>query len=139
MRFTNPKRRQPPPVIIISLIDVLIIMLIFLMVTTTFKQHPAVKITLPESSQPREGVTEDNLVVTIAKSEPYFSLGPLPVTLDRLRQELRAHVAKKPQATLAIRPDKEAPIQKLIDVLGAAKEAGMKTTLPLYVTNPGQP
>ena len=51
MQFYARKRRQPPAVIIVALIDILIVLLIFLMVTTTFKQQPALKLALPESSQ----------------------------------------------------------------------------------------
>ena len=138
MRFTNPKRRQPPPVIIISLIDVLIIMLIFLMVTTTFKQHPALRIALPESKQLKEGVAENNLVVTIAKSEPYFYLGPRAVTFDKLQEELAAHARSNPQATMSIRGDTESFLGKLVSVIEAAKAAGIKS-YNLYVKSPGQP
>ena len=139
MRFTNPKRRQPPPVIIISLIDVLIIMLIFLMVTTTFKQHPAIKITLPESKQAKEGVSEGNVIVSIAKSEPFYYLGGLQVTLDRLQQELIAHAAKNTQAIVNIRADSEAPWGRIVSVLDAAKAAGIRSTMPVYTRPPGQP
>ena len=137
MRFTNAKRRQPPAVIIISLIDVLIIMLIFLMVTTTFKQHPALRIALPESKQPREGVSENNLVVTIGKQEPFFHLGPRPVTLDRLRAELQAQASKDPKSVLSVRSDKDAPVQKFVEVIEAAQSAGLKTALNLYTKSPG--
>ena len=93
MQFTIRKRRQPPTIIIISLIDILIVLLIFMMVTTTFKQQPALKLVLPESKQtPKTGATEDNLIVTIAKQEPYLYLGPRPVTLDKLQEEFRTHV-----------------------------------------------
>ena len=57
--------------IIISLIDILIVLLIFLMVTTSFKQFPAVKLTLPESRQPkllfmhRDQVTTTDSVVSV--------------------------------------------------------------------------
>lgn len=139
MRFTNAKRRQPPPVIIISLIDVLIIMLIFLMVTTTFRQHPAIKITLPESKQASEGVSEDNLVVSIAKIEPFYFLGARPVSLDTLQQELIAHVRKKPQAILNIRADTDASFGRVVNVLNAAKAAGIRSTMPVYTRLPGQP
>lgn len=139
MRFTNPKRRQPPAVIIISLIDVLIIMLIFLMVTTTFKQHPALKIALPESKQPREGATEDSLIVTIGKAEPFFYLGARAVTLDRLQQEFIAQSKKNPPATVSIRPDKDTPMQKFVDVIDAARKAGIKTGFNLYTKTPGEP
>ena len=67
MRFSARKRRQPPAIIIVALIDILIVLLIFLMVTTAFKQQPALKLALPESSQAlRTGANETApLVVTI--------------------------------------------------------------------------
>ena len=74
MKFITRKRRQAPTIIIISLIDILIVLLIFLMVTTTFKQQPALKLTLPESKNAKAGAMEGNLVVTIATNAPYLSL-----------------------------------------------------------------
>src|SRR5438552_13947199 len=98
MRFTTRKRRQTPPIIIISLIDILIVLLIFLMVTTTFKQQPALKLALPESKQTaKPGASENNVVITIARQEPYLYLGPSPVTYDKLEVELKVSAAKNPQ------------------------------------------
>ena len=64
MQFYAHKRRQAPAVIIVALIDILIVLLIFLMVTTTFKQQPALKLALPESSQAQKtGASEAPPVV----------------------------------------------------------------------------
>jgi len=127
MQFTIRKRRQPPTIIIISLIDILIVLLIFMMVTTTFKQQPALKLVLPESKQtPKTGATEDNLIVTIAKQDPYLYLGPRPVTLDKLEHELKASAAANPRLRLSVRPDEGAPIGQLVKVMDAAKAAGIK-------------
>ncbi len=59
MRFYARKRRQAPAVIIVALIDVLIVLLIFLLVTTTFKQQPALKLALPESSQAQKSGAQE--------------------------------------------------------------------------------
>lgn len=139
MRFTNSKRRQPPAVIIISLIDVLIVMLIFLMVTTTFKQQPALKISLPESKQPKEGVSENRLVVTIWKEQPYFHLGPRSVTLEKLEDELRAAVQKNPQVNLVINADKGCLFDHYVKVVSAAMAAGIKSTVYIYTQTPKAP
>lgn len=136
MRFTNTKRRQPPAVIIISLIDVLIVMLIFLMVTTTFKQQPALKLSLPESKQPKEGVSENRIVVTIAKDHPHFYLGPNPVTLEKLEEELRAAVRRNPQVSLAINADKGGVIANYFKVVDAATAAGVRSTVYVYTQAP---
>ena len=127
MQFTIRKRRQPPTIIIISLIDILIVLLIFMMVTTTFKQQPALKLALPESKQtPKTGATEDQMIVTIARQEPYLYLGPRPVTLEKLQEELTTHAAQNPRITLAIRADTEAPFGQIVKVMDAARAAGIK-------------
>ena len=139
MRFTSSKRRQPPAVIIISLIDIMIVMLIFLMVTTVFKEHPAIKLKLPESREAQEGVSGNQLVLTIPKDASFYYLGKVPVTPKALREKLVAEVQKNPQIGLSIRADKEASIQQFFDVLGAAKAAGIKPSLDLVTEAPKAP
>jgi biopolymer transport protein ExbD len=133
MRFLTRKRRSAPTIIIISLIDILLVLLIFLMVTTTFRQHPAIKLVLPDSTQPREGAAEENLVVTVAKQPPYFYLGQLPLELGRLQSELAAHATKNPQASLTVRADTDAPFGKIVNVMDAAKAAGFRKPVSTFV------
>ncbi len=129
MRFYVHQRRRPPAIIIVALIDVLIVLLIFLMVTTTFKQQPALKLALPESSQAMKSGAHENapLIVSI---DPQGSLrlgqDATPVTLDRLKQELAAAVEKNPELRLAISADKTAPWGQVVKVMDAAKEAKIK-------------
>ena len=127
MRFIIPKRRQPPAVIIVALIDILVVLLIFLMVTSTFKQQPALKLALPESSQAlKTGATDTPpLVITITANGSLY-LETLPVTLDRLKSELAARAARNPQLRLAISADKTAPFGQIVKVMDAAKETGIK-------------
>jgi len=138
MQFLPRKRRSPPSVIIVSLIDVLMVVLIFLMVTTTFKQQPAVKLALPESSQPREGVSDNPpLVVTVAKTAPHLYLGARPVTLEKLQAELLARVKENPKTTLTIRADTDAPFGQIVKVMDAAKAAQIKT-ISAFTKNAGK-
>lgn len=137
MKFFDRKRRQPPAVIIISLIDVLIVMLIFLMVTTTFKDQPALKLALPEAKQPSEGSMENNLIVTVAAQEPYFYVGTIPVTLDKLQEVFASTVRTNPQAAVSVRPDKNSVVQNFLHVIEAAKAAGIRASVNVHV-NPGQ-
>ncbi|MCX8108101.1 MAG: biopolymer transporter ExbD [Verrucomicrobiae bacterium] len=126
MRFISRKHRRPPTVIIVSLIDILIVLLIFMMVTTTFKQHPAVRLVLPEARTPTEGATEDHIVVTVAAQPPHFYLGQQQVTLDQLTAELISRAAKDPNAALIIRADTAAPWGKVVNVMDAARAAKIK-------------
>jgi biopolymer transport protein ExbD len=128
MRFYVHKRRQAPAIIIVALIDILIVLLIFLMVTTTFKQQPALKITLPESSQAQKtGANENPPLVVAIDEQGKLRLGheALPVTLDRLQGQLQSEAAKKPDLKLSIMADKAAPVGQVIKVMDAAKQAGI--------------
>jgi biopolymer transport protein ExbD len=125
MQFTTRKRRQPPAIIIISLIDILIVLLIFLMVTTTFKQRPAVKITLPESKQATKGVTEDRLVVIVNKQEPYFYLNTLPVTLEKLQENLQREAKAAPNVRVTISADEASTTGNAFKVLEVARAVGI--------------
>ncbi len=129
MRFFVRKRRQTPAVIIVALIDVLIVMLIFLMVTTAFKQQPALKLALPESSQAlKSGAQEDApMVVTVdAEGNLRFGADARPVSPDGLKQQLLDAAAKNPQLKLAISADKNAPFGRIVNVMDAAKEADIR-------------
>lgn len=126
MRFFTRKRRQPPAVIIVSLIDILIVLLIFMMVTTTVRQHPAVRLALPETRVAHDGATEDQIVVTVTAQPPYFYLGQQQVTLDQLTAELVTRAAKDPNAALTIRADTAAPWGKVVNIMDAARAAKIK-------------
>ena len=129
MRFYRRKRRQPPAIIIVALIDILIVLLIFLMVTTTFKQQPALKLALPESSQAQKSGSNEKapLVVSIDPAGN-LRLGPdaKPITEQALKEALLAAAAKTPDLKLAISADTKAPFGKIVKVMDAAREAGLK-------------
>ena len=141
MRFLVRKRRTAPAVIIVALIDVLVVLLIFLIVTTTFRQQPALKLALPESSSAQKSGAEEHppLVVNI-DADGNFRLGTenLPQTLDQLRAQLLARAAKEPDLKLAIRADKKAPWFRIVNVMDLAKEAKIKT-LSAFTKTAGKP
>lgn len=133
MRIAVRRKRQAPAVIIISLIDILIVLLIFMMVTTTFKQEPAVKLALPESSQSVAAPTTDaTIVVSVAKSEPHFYMGDLPITISSLQNELVRRAANEPELRLSIRADKDAPFGQIVRLMDAAKSAKIKSSVSAY-------
>ena len=141
MRFHVHKRRAAPTVIIVALIDVLVVLVIFLMVTTTFRQQPALKLTLPESTQSKKSGAEEHppLVVSIdAQGNFRFDRDNLPVTLDQLRSRVIARANQEPDLKLAIRADKNAPWHRVVDVMDLAKEAKVKT-LSAFTKTAGKP
>jgi biopolymer transport protein ExbD len=130
MRFFVRKRRSTPTVIIVALIDVLIVLLIFLLATTSFKQQQsAVPITLPESSQSQKTGGNENppLIVSVdAKGIVRMGEDALPVTDDRLKEELLARVQKNPELRMAISADESAPWGRIMKVRDAAAAAKIK-------------
>ena len=142
MQFYTRKRRQAPAVIIVALIDILIVLLIFLMVTTTFKQQPALKLALPESTQARKtGADEHAPLIVSIDPQGNLRLGAdaKPVTIERLKEELLAAVARKPDLKLAISADKAAPIGQVIKVMDISKEANLQSGVNLFTKEPGKP
>ena len=129
MHFHVRKRRNTPTVIIVALIDVLIVLVIFLLVTTTFKQHPQLKLTLPESSEAKKAGSTENPVLEVSiEKDGQLRFGPNAdaITPDQLAGKLRDAVAKNPQVTLAINADTGAPWGKVVKVRDAAVAAKIK-------------
>jgi biopolymer transport protein ExbD len=142
MQFYPRKRRQAPAVIIVALIDILIVLLIFLMVTTTFKQQPALKLALPESTQAKKTGASENppLIVSIDHNGDYrLGADAKTLTIERVKDELLDAVAKKPDLQLAISADKTAPIGQVIKIMDLSKEANLKHPVNLFTKEPGKP
>ena len=136
MRFLIHKRRSAPAVIIVALIDVLIVLVIFLLVTTTFKQQAALKLTLPESSQPKKAGVSDNppLQINVSADGLYSFADNVTKTLDQVRTEILAQVAKNPQVVLAINADEKAPWGKLVKIRDIAAEAKIKSLVAFTIS-----
>lgn len=139
MEFFPRRKKSPPAVIIVALIDVLIVVLIFLLVTTTFKQTPALKLTLPESSQGnREGSSDlAPVMVTIAKDGTvYLGANSTPVGFDALQREIAGLVRANPQVRVAVEPDTDATTGVFVKVMDAIRAAGVKSGLTIHTRNP---
>ena len=141
MRFFVRKKRQTPTIIIVALIDVLIVLLIFLLVTTSFKQQAAVRIVLPESTTAqKEGASEHTPLLVSVDAKGVLRLGQdaLPVTVERLKEELVKRVKTNPDLKVALNADKDAPFGQIIKVMDAAKEAGIKS-VPAFMKEAAKP
>ena len=129
MKFYPRRRRAAPTIIIISLIDVLIVLVVFLLTATTFKNQPAVKLTLPETGDtPKPGAADEKppLIVTVAKDEPHYYVGNRPVTMDKLQAELKVAASADPGTRLIIRADGGAEWRLVVKVMEFAKLAPIK-------------
>ena len=138
MKFYPRRRRAAPAVIIISLIDVLIVMLVFMMVSTTFKNAPAVKVTLPETSgAPKVGATKSRLPleVWITPTNGYF-VGSRPVKSDQLFLRLREMSTNAADTKVVIRADGDSTWQQVVKVLDYTRQLHL-TNVQAYTRGEG--
>ncbi len=131
MSFYPRRRRTAPGIIIISLIDVLIVMLVFLLVTSTFRNQPAVKLSLPDVGDALKtgaGEAKPPLIVSIARTtpaEPTYYVGSRPVTPDQLLAEFKTAARNDPQTRLILRADREASWEQVARVMSFARQANL--------------
>src|SRR5205085_7699317 len=99
-----------------------------LMVTSTFKQQQqALRVALPESSQSQKvGAKESPPLIVTVDVKGSFRLDKTPVTLEQLKPALLDAVAKPPDITLPITSDESAPMGRVLKVMDAARDSGIK-------------
>jgi biopolymer transport protein ExbD len=119
--------REDPEINFIPLIDVLLVILIFLMVTTTYQRFAELQITLPEAEatsakqRPREvnvGVDAQGRYVV---NKAVFTF----TTVGEFAQRLRQEAGDAPDPVLVINADANATHQSVVNVMEAARVAGL--------------
>lgn len=125
----NFSRRRPeePEINLIPFIDVLLVVLIFLMLTTTYSRFTELQITLPaaEADKLRERPAE--IIVAIA-ADGRYAINRKPVegrSVELLTAELGAAAAGRSDAVVIVSADAMAAHQSVINVLDAARRAGL--------------
>ena len=134
-------RRTLATLEVTSLVDVVFLLIIFLLVTTTFKKNEyAFVVDLPTSSAEQIEVSTDKTTVFITKDGDMFLLEvPADRPLDapdldpsqkvsqaELKKRLAALFERRPDAAVAIRGEKDASYQTMMDVVGTLQETGFR-------------
>jgi len=126
MQFRHGARDEPE-INLIPFIDVLLVILIFLMLSTTYSKFTELQVSLPvadaEKSKdyPRE-------VIVVVSADGRYAVNRKPVegrSIDVLAAELRAAAGDQRDAMLIISADATAAHQSVINVLDAARRAGL--------------
>lgn len=126
MKFRH-RHRDEPEINLIAFIDVLLVVLIFLMLSTTFAQHTALQINLPQagSAPPKELPME---IVVAVSSDGRYALAGAPLgqaDTKLLTEALREAARGRAEAQIVIAADALAPHQRVMNVLDAARAAGL--------------
>ncbi len=126
MKFSR-RRLDEPEINLIPFIDVLLVVLIFLMLSTTYSRFTELQITLPaaDAEQLRERPTE---IIVAVSADGRYSINRQPVdgrSVELLSTELARAAAGRADSTIVISADALAAHQMVINVLDAARRAGL--------------
>ena len=123
----RPQRASDMDVNITPLIDVVFLLLIFFMVSTTFERESELRIVLPEASEEQLQAREDIILVSIDANEQVhigdeaLAGADLATISAALEQQARA----LGDVPIVIRADAAVSHQAVIEVMDAARQAGM--------------
>jgi biopolymer transport protein ExbD len=135
MNFRKGKSREDPEINLIPFIDVLLVILIFLMVTTTYSRFTELQITLPTADAEKAQDKPNQIEIGIDAQGRYKINNQAVSFLDTatlandLKQAAGAMDGAKDGAQhdpiVIINADRAATHQSVIDVLEAARVAGL--------------
>ena len=126
MNFRRPKP-EDPEINLIPFIDVLLVILIFLMLSTTYSKFTELQISLPvaDADQARDRPHE---ILVAVSADGRFSVNQKPVdgrSVEALTAELTAAAGGSSDMVLIISADATAAHQSVINVMDAARRAGL--------------
>jgi biopolymer transport protein ExbD len=127
MNFRPHRRNEEPEINLIAFIDVLLVILIFLMLSTTYSRFTELQLNLPaaDAEQLRERPGE---IIVAVSSDGRYTLNRRAVdgrSVEQLAAKLKDAAAGRPDTMLIISADALATHQSVINVLDAARRAGL--------------
>jgi len=127
MRRKHPKDEDETAVDMTPMLDIVFIMLIFFIVTTSFVKESGLNLDRPEPSpdQPPPNPKKKNVFIKIDQANR-ISMAGLDVDIRAVRARVEVGRAKNPEAIAIIGVHKDANTDTLIQVVNAAKEAGIE-------------
>jgi biopolymer transport protein ExbD len=109
---------------ITSLIDVMFLLLIFFMVSSTFRDQPAIELTLPRSSVAEDVAVAPTVVYLTRDGRIY--LDSEVVGREQLRQNLRRLQAATGEDRIVLRADEHAEHGAVVALIDLIKESGYR-------------
>lgn len=125
----NFRRRasEAPEINLIPFIDVLLVVLIFLMLSTTYSRFTELRINLPAADAEKLRERPGEVVVSVS-SDGRYAVNRQAVdgrSVELLSAELAAAAAGRPDTVVIISADAMAAHQAVVNVLDAARRAGL--------------
>jgi biopolymer transport protein ExbD len=127
MRF-NRRRPDEPEINLIPFIDVLLVVLIFLMLSTTYSRFTELQVNLPTANSERLRERPGEVIVSVA-ADGRYAVNRQAIdgrSVDLLAAELRKAAGGRDDAVVIISADATAAHQSVVNVLDAARRAGLQ-------------
>jgi biopolymer transport protein ExbD len=127
VNFRGRLRPDEPEINLIPMIDLLLVILIFLAVSTTYARLTELQVALPAASQDAKPRGAAEVMVAVSRDGRYL-VGSTPVVFTdvaALSRRLREAARSDSQATVVIQADAQARHQDVVNVLEAARLAGL--------------
>jgi biopolymer transport protein ExbD len=127
MNFRRHRHAEEPEINLIPFIDVLLVILIFLMLSTTYSRFTELQLQLPTAAAEPMRERPGEIVVSVA-SDGRTTLNRQPVdgrSVEALSAQLRSAAAGRGDTVLIVSADAMATHQSVINVLDAARRAGL--------------
>ncbi len=126
IRF-HKRRLDEPDINLIPFIDFLLVVLIFLMLSTTYSKFTELQITLPvaQADKPRD---RPNEIVVLVAGDGRYVINRKAVdgrSVELLASELTAAAGGNSEMVVIISADAAASHQSVINVMDAARRAGL--------------
>ncbi len=126
MRFSR-RHIEEPEINLIPFIDVLLVVLIFLMLSTTYSRFTELQINLPSADAEKLPNRPGEVIVAVS-ADGRYSVNHKPLdgrNVELLTAELSAAAAGRPDTVVIISADALSAHQSVINVLDAARRAGL--------------
>ncbi len=126
MNFRKP-RNEEPEINLIPFIDVLLVVLIFLMLSTTYSKFTELQLTLPSADADKLRDRPAEIIVSVA-ADGRYAVNRQAVesrNVDKLAAALTAAAKDQKDPVVIVSADATAAHQSVINVLDAARRAGL--------------
>jgi biopolymer transport protein ExbD len=126
MNFRKP-RPEEPEINLIPFIDVLLVVLIFLMLSTTYSKFTELQLTLPSAEADKLRDRPAEIIVSVA-ADGRYAVNRQAVegrNVEKLAAALTAAAKDQKDPVIIVSADATAAHQAVINVLDAARRAGL--------------
>ncbi len=123
----RPGTRDEPEINLIPFIDILLVVLIFLMLTTTYSKFTQLQVNLPVADAQAQRDNPKEIIVSISADGRYAVNKDLVegATVEVLTRALTQSAQDSKETIIIISADAAATHQSVINVMDAARRAGL--------------